>query len=119
MPDKPHQCTSHECCALPEDESAPEHAQCLATRAEVAAYCAAHPKMLEELAEFGPYERAAYVYSVMHPDGPGLADVAQALSDALLHLREIPSSEPQANALAAVRRALAALYGVHVGDESP
>lgn len=39
-----------------------------ATRAEVAAYCSAHPGEVEELAEMLGDERAAHVYRKLHPD---------------------------------------------------
>lgn len=83
----------------------------LATRAEVAAYCAAHPEEVDELAEHGPEERAAYVWQKLHPGPPGIAEACGHLDDALRHLRELEESEPQANALYSVRAALAALYG--------
>lgn len=115
---KPHVCRSYECCERDESGDVVNRAP-TATREEVAAYCAAHPDRIEELAELGPQERASAVYDALHPAPPGLADVDAHLRDALLHLRTLPQSEAQANALHSVRAALAALYGESLDNPTP
>src|SRR5689334_13801241 len=64
---KPHVCTSHECCEFDEFGERIVRPSQLASRAEVAAYCKAHPERIEELAELGPIERAEAVYEALHP----------------------------------------------------
>jgi len=39
-----------------------------ASRAEIAAYCRAHPEAIDELAEMLPDERAEHVYRLQHPE---------------------------------------------------